>query len=67
MELKKASRGLGGSGGAFPLPEHHRGVVGTRVDGAFTQVEGVDKNVGVGHRRGKFKVGIGDGAMGVVP
>jgi hypothetical protein len=51
LEPEKAGWGLGGSSGAFALPEDHWGVVRARVDGAFAEIEGMDEHILVGKGR----------------
>jgi hypothetical protein len=67
LEAKKAGGWFRCGGRTFALPIHGRGVVGTRVYGAFAEVECVDEHILVRHGGGQFEIGVGDRARGVIP
>jgi hypothetical protein len=68
MEARKTEKvhhWTGGGGGAFAVPDGCRDVVAKACGGTLTAVDFLDRDVLVGNGSREFKIGIGDGALGI--
>jgi hypothetical protein len=65
QKTKKVRRWTGGSAGVFAVPDDRRDVVAKACGGTLTAVDFLDQDVLVGNGSRDFKVGIGDGALGI--